>query len=219
MLFKDGQKVVFIGDSVTDSGRKRPVGDGLWEGTGTGYVRLIESFLNVYYPERLVHIVNMGISGNTSTELLARFDADAVGLTPDFIVICIGFNDVWRYFDCPTFQEQVSLNEYSNNINSMLKKCSDRKINPILMTPYYLESNLIDPMRKKMDEYRSACISIAAQNGVECLDLQKAFDRLLEFRYPAYIAWDRVHPGHTGSMLIAVEFLKFIGFDFKRLDK
>lgn len=47
MLIQNGQKIVFAGDSVTDAGRKRPVGEGLWEGTGNGYVRLIDSYLAV----------------------------------------------------------------------------------------------------------------------------------------------------------------------------
>ena len=43
MIFENGDRVVFAGDSVTDSGRKRPYGEGLWEGVGNGYVRNIDS--------------------------------------------------------------------------------------------------------------------------------------------------------------------------------
>lgn len=41
MLIKDGQKIVFAGDSVTDCGRKHPIGEGLTAirllSAGTGY--------------------------------------------------------------------------------------------------------------------------------------------------------------------------------------
>lgn len=44
MIFKKGQKIVFAGDSVTDDGRARPVGEGLWDALGNGYVKLIDTF-------------------------------------------------------------------------------------------------------------------------------------------------------------------------------
>ena len=69
LKFHDGDKILFTGDSVTDSGRGRPVGEGLWEGVGNGYVRSIDTMLNVCYPELLLHICNTGTSGNTSRDL------------------------------------------------------------------------------------------------------------------------------------------------------
>ena len=63
MIFKKGQKIVFAGDSVTDDGRARPVGEGLWDALGNGYVKLIDTFFSVDYPELYLRCVNMGISG------------------------------------------------------------------------------------------------------------------------------------------------------------
>jgi len=39
MTFENHERIIFIGDSVTDFGRKRPIGEGLHDGVGTGYVR------------------------------------------------------------------------------------------------------------------------------------------------------------------------------------
>ena len=52
MIFENKDKILFTGDSVTDAGRKRPVGEGLWEGLGTGYVRMVDSILATVYPEK-----------------------------------------------------------------------------------------------------------------------------------------------------------------------
>lgn len=82
MQLQDKEKIVFAGDSVTDCGRKRPVGEGRYEGVGEGYVRQIDTILNVCYPEMLFRIINMGISGNTSRDLLNRFDDDVLALCP-----------------------------------------------------------------------------------------------------------------------------------------
>ena len=218
MLFKDGERIVFTGDSVTDSGRKRPIGEGLWDGTGNGYVRLLESYFNVFYPEMLVRLSNTGNSGDTSTDLLNRFERDVLALNPNYAVICIGFNDVWRFFDEPSLRaDHVVLSTYRQNLAKMADMCAEKAIKVIFMTPYYLESNEQDAMRKMMGEYAATMKEVAEQKHVPCIDLQASFDKLLQYRYPAYISWDRVHPNHTGSMVIANEFLKFIGFDFLRM--
>ena len=220
MIFQDSEKVVFIGDSVTDAERKRPLGEGLWEGTGKGYVRMIENFLNVCYPERVIEIINMGISGNTTTDLINRFNSDCLDLKPDYAVICIGFNDVWRFFDEPSVKSgQVSLEVYKSNLVEMVNKCQSAGVKCILMSPYYLELNEKDLMRAKMDEYRLAMKAIAEDMGVDYIDLQKPFENVLQYRYPAYISWDRVHPGNVGALVIAKTFLKHIGFDFDLLKK
>ena len=67
MLFKDGDTIVFAGDSTTDAG-KLSTGDRL----GTGYVRLLNGMLNAFCPEVRSRVVNAGVSGNTSADLLAR---------------------------------------------------------------------------------------------------------------------------------------------------
>lgn len=208
MLIKNGEKVVFAGDSVTDAGRKRPVGEGLWEGVGNGYVRLIDSFLAVEYPELTIRCVNMGSSGNTSTDLLNRWDTDIIALNPDWVVVCIGFNDVWRQFDSPAqVDEAVQPETFRNNLNEMAKRT---KAKMIWMTPYYLEPNENDLMRKRMDEYGTIVKEEAAKRNIPCIDLQLAFEKILQHKHSSYIMWDRVHPGHIGSMIIAREFIKFL---------
>ena len=86
---------------MTDSGRGRPIGEGLWEGVGNGYVRSIDTMLNVCYPELRLHVCNTGTSGNTSRDLRERWQTEVLDLEPDYLVMCIGFNDVWRQFDSP----------------------------------------------------------------------------------------------------------------------
>lgn len=101
MIFENMDRIVFAGDSVTDMDSANPVGEGLFESLGRSYVRIIENMLVAWYPELNIRITNAGISGNTSRDLLARFDRDVVSLDPDYVSICIGINDVWRQFGLP----------------------------------------------------------------------------------------------------------------------
>lgn len=66
----------------------------MFDDLGRSYVRVIENLLVSCYPERNIRITNAGISGNTSRDLLNRFDRDVVELKPDWVSICIGINDV-----------------------------------------------------------------------------------------------------------------------------
>lgn len=209
MLIKDGQKIVFAGDSVTDCGRKRPIGEGLWEGVGNGYVRFIDSYLAAEYPAQTFRCVNMGCGGNTSTDLLDRWDTDITALNPDWVVLLIGINDVWRQFDSPAQTEDgVSPEVFRKNLNEMADKTQAKMI---WMTPYFLEPNENDAMRKRTDEYGAIVKEEAQKRNIPCIDLQQEFSEILKYRHSSFIGWDRVHPGWTGGMIIARAFLKFIG--------
>ena len=78
MIFENLDRIVFAGDSVTDMGSTNPVGEGLFEGLGKSYVRVIENMLVSWYPELNIRVTNSGISGNTSRDLLNRFERDVL---------------------------------------------------------------------------------------------------------------------------------------------
>lgn len=67
------QRVVFYGDSITDSWGRRP-------GTGT------------FFPGK--PYVNRGISGQTTPQMVVRFQQDVIRLHPAVVVILAGTNDV-----------------------------------------------------------------------------------------------------------------------------
>ena len=121
MIFKDKERIVFAGDSVTDVGRVRPLGEGLFDSLGQGYVRIFNNFMCAWYPEIKLRVTNAGIGGNTSKDLFERFKTDVIDLNPDWVSICIGINDVWRQFDCPAIKElQVMPEEYEKNLETMI---------------------------------------------------------------------------------------------------
>lgn len=217
MIFQNNDRIVFAGDSVTDMGSTNPIGEGLCENVGRGYVRLVESFLSAYYPEILTRVTNAGISGNTSRDLLARFDRDVVSLNPDWVSVCIGINDVWRQFDCPAIPDgQVMPEEYRNNVEEMILKVKDKVKGIFILSPYYIESNHDDFMRKRMDEYVEISKELAEKHGCRFVDFQKVFEDYCKIRHSAYLAWDRVHPNQVGSMLMAKAFLEQCDFDFNK---
>ncbi|MCQ2454972.1 MAG: SGNH/GDSL hydrolase family protein [Clostridia bacterium] len=219
MIFENLDRIVFAGDSVTDMGSAQPVGEGLFDNLGKGYVRVVDSMLAVWYPELKLRITNSGISGNTSRDLLARFDRDVIDLKPDWLSICIGINDVWRQFDSPAIlSDQVDLEEYTSNLTTMIKRAkSELNLKGLfIISPYFMEPCKDDAMRKRIDEYVAVCKKLAKEFQCTYIDFQAVYDDYLKYRHSSYITWDRIHPNQVGATLMAREFLKHCGFDFNR---
>ena len=148
MIFEKYDRIVFAGDSVTDMNSGNPVGEGLFDSLGFGYVRMVENLLMSVYPEYNIRVTNSGIGGNTSRDLLARWERDVLNLNPDWVSIMIGINDVWRQFDTPAMTDRaVSPEQYEQNVENMILSLKDRVKGIFLMTPYYMEPNPADTMR------------------------------------------------------------------------
>ena len=224
MLIKDMDRIVFAGDSVTDMGSTNPVGEGLFDNLGQGYVRRVDNLLGALVPEMRFRVTNFGIGGNTSRDLLARFRRDVIDLRPDVVSIMIGINDVWRQFDTPAAtDEQVMPEEYEQNLREMIRLSREAARVVVLMTPYYMEISREDTMRARMDEYGEICRKLAAEYDLPFVDLQAEFDAYFKTRgvdgrmthHSTYIARDRIHPNQVGATLIARAFLRALGLELK----
>ena len=66
-LLKSGEKIVFIGDSITDCGRRKE-----FPPLGSGYVYIAYNLTVAKYPERSISWINKGINGDTVQGLAER---------------------------------------------------------------------------------------------------------------------------------------------------
>ena len=214
MLFEKNDTVLFIGDSISDYERTRPVGEGLFNAWGRSYVADVGSLLNCMYPELRLRIVNMGIGGNQVRDLDARWETDVMDRKPDWVSVLIGINDVWRQFDSPYIPEShVMPEEFEKTYEKLILRTLPKVKGMILMTPYFMEPNRADSMRARMDEYGAIVKKLAEKHGCTFVDLQTAWDALFQHMHPCNIAWDRIHPNQVGCMYIAKQFLKAVGAD------
>lgn len=213
MLIQPNSKLVMIGDSITDCERARPIGEGLFDALGKGYVSLVDGLLTARYPAHRIRVVNMGVSGNTVRDLQQRWQTDVLDLQPDWLSICIGINDVWRQFDMPyQIERQVPLDEYAQTLERLVRQTQPQLKGLLLLTPYFIEPNRGDAMRARMDEYGAVVQTLADKYGTGFVDTQAAFDAILTHVHPMALAWDRVHPTHAGHMVLAKAFLQAIGY-------
>ncbi len=219
MEIKQNCRILFFGDSVTDAGRNRNTRSDIMvqKPFGDGYVDLVAGMLQGFYPELNVHVKNAGISGNTTRDLLERFETDVEALKPDIIFIMIGVNDAWRNFDSPYFLENhISVDEYDKNITELVKKCKQVTDSVFVMTPYFLDTNKKDAMRIMIDRFCKSCRNAADREQAFFIDIQKAFDSVMEQCHPYVFSWDRVHPDRAAQMIIAREVMHALGLQLDR---
>ena len=88
---RDGDVILFQGDSITDTGRADSP-----DGLGFGYVSAINGLLGSDSAALRVKILNRSVGGDRTTELLVRWKADCEDIKPRVLSIMIGVNDVWR---------------------------------------------------------------------------------------------------------------------------
>ena len=146
--------------------------------------------------------------------MLARWETDVMALKPDWVFLMIGANDVWRQYDELNLDNDRYMPEkYRENLEKIVAQTMPTVKGMFLISPFYMEANDNDEMKKRMVEYANISKEVAEKYCAGFIDVQPDFDEHLKYRYPAYISWDRVHPGWVGGMIIARRILKEIGAD------
>jgi lysophospholipase L1-like esterase len=207
MLFTAHQRIVFIGDSITDCGRTAAAAP-----YGSGYVSMVRSLLVARHPELHLTILNRGISGNTVRNLAERWERDVVAERPDWLSVKIGINDCWRFFR-GNASEGVPLAEYETTLRRLLDRTrAATSARLILMQPYMIEPDTSVPMRAEMDRYSAIVTRLATEYSAVLTPTQAAWDAALAHTQPNDWAEDNIHPTAPGHAVIALAFLRAVGF-------
>lgn len=193
--------IVFIGDSITDAGRREDP-----EGLGNGYVRLVAEELARLGDART--IINTGISGDRVIDLRERWDVDALDHEPELLSIYVGVNDTWRRYDSAS---PTSADEFAATYWTLLDDAQARlRPRMILLEPFVLPVTS-DQERwgeEDLDAKRAVVADLATQFGAAVVPLQSLLTaEAVRNGGAATIAADGVHPTDLGSRLIADAWL------------
>ncbi|HWB59868.1 MAG TPA: SGNH/GDSL hydrolase family protein [Chthoniobacteraceae bacterium] len=203
-LVKDGQKIAFLGDSITANG---------WGSPG-GYVRLIVDGLA--HEGVKVTPIPAGVSGNTSRDMLARLGPDILDKHPDWMTLSCGVNDVWHG------DKGVDLETYKQNITSIVDQATAKGIKVVILTstPIGEDDNANN---KKLAAYNDFLRQLAKERGLPLADLSADFqEALAKFKLtPASrnLTVDGVHMNPEGNILMAAGCLRAFGIPDAGLEK
>lgn len=208
MRLVTGQKILMIGDSITDAGRRD-----VDPPYGHGYVAQIRDQFTAQNPDLEIIWENRGVAGDTVRHLASRWQQDVIDERSDLLTVMIGINDVWRRFDDNPF-DAVPADEYVSTLVTLLRLARDETgASIVVASPYVMERDRQDPMRAAMDIYGDLARQVAEEVGADFIDVQAAFDRALKTSSSAELCDardDRIHPNAAGHQVITDAFLKVL---------
>lgn len=210
-IFKKGDKVCFVGNSITHNGE---------------FHHNILQFFITRYPNTPVSFFNAGIKGDVTGGILRRLHTDILLHKPTHAIIMIGMNDVQReLYGKNTTQNtdtltkrRAALDLYAKNLDSIVRLLLKRKIKIILQKPsaYDQTSTIKYPNNLGVNDALIACgktmQQLANKFKLPIVDYNTIMTNVTLQQQAkknnfTLTVNDRVHPNSTGHFIMAYQFL------------
>ncbi|MCQ2388766.1 MAG: SGNH/GDSL hydrolase family protein [Kiritimatiellae bacterium] len=223
--FKDGDTVVFFGDSITHGGF---------------YHEYVTDFYRTRYPEAKIRFVNSGIGGDTAKGALTRIAVDVAEYDPTWVGFHFGMNDIDRgaYTATPSpwqlIRADAAQKGYRRNLDALV--AAVRKAVPgakhVYFTPTIYDDTAVPTnvpsgatgwavvnqvgCNAGLGLMAGHVLAAAKRDGALAVDWYTPLERWLMARRPKdphymLTRWDRVHPEALGHAIMAWCFLKAQG--------
>lgn len=201
-LFRDQDRVVFLGDSIT---------------VLHTWTRLVELAVRLRHPEWTLTFINAGVGGNTAEDALARLDVDVLAHRPTVVFVNFGMNDA-------SFPDGSSGADFQRNMTVLLDRLEAAKVRRVVWldpTPFDTSGGAPGPFNRRRVERLASFVTwvkeTGASRGLTVVPVHDAVTR-------AIAAWkaakrsenlmpDRIHPGPVLHGVMAAETLAAVGFD------
>lgn len=197
-LIEDGDKIVFLGDSITAAPE--------------GYVKLVESMIGALAPDIRITCINSGVSGNKVGDLLERIGEDAIAHDPDWITVSIGINDVWHGLN------GTPIELFRERYEELVRRLMDQTVARLaLFTTTVIGEDLENETNRRLIPYNDFIREIAARTGALLVPMNEEFHKAISRRRRVstdglYFTTDGVHMSPVGNCLMAVTLLRAWGF-------
>jgi lysophospholipase L1-like esterase len=196
---ESGDRVVFLGDSITQGGA----------GPG-GYITLFREALEKNHPDLKVEVIGAGISGNKVPDLEKRLERDVLAKKPSVVVIYIGINDVWH----SQSGRGTPPDAYEAGLKSIIARIKEAGARPVLCTASVIgeKTDGSNDLDKMLDEYCEISRGVAKATEVQLIDLRAAFLKHLkehnqDNKDRGILTSDRVHLNAAGNKFVAEQML------------
>lgn len=208
LLVKSGDKLAFLGDSITQQGAALP----------SGYVRLVISGLEANGIK--VEPVFAGIGGHKSNDMLARVEKDVLSQKPNVMTLSCGVNDVWHG------DRGIPLDKYKENITALVDKVESAGVKPVILTSTMINEDQPNPNNQKLAGYNEFLRTFAAERKLPLADLNSQMQEAIKIAKAKnapkpnksnYLTSDGVHMAPQGDQMMAVGVLRTLGLDDAQL--
>tara|TARA_B110000495_G_C22937144_1_gene548149 strand:+ start:289 stop:1053 length:765 start_codon:yes stop_codon:yes gene_type:complete len=198
-----GQKIAFLGDSITAAGARKG-----------GYCDLVIQTLNAQGLE--VTSRYAGIGGHKSNQMLARLEKDVLSHKPDWMTLSCGVNDVWHG------ARGVELEPYKKNITEIVDQAQAAGVKVMLLTSTMIKEDQANDLNQMLAPYNAFLIELAEEKKCLVADLNTDMQETLK-EFPAdaakgkQLTSDGVHMNALGNFMMAKGVLKAFGLTDEQL--
>ena len=151
-----------------------------------------------------VQMVNRGVSGNTTTEMLARFNRQVILMQPDAVMIMGGYNDIFF---------EGGYEKAQKNIATMIDMAQDKRIKVIAAVPppikapikFFDKTKELNFNIRMVNEYLDWLRIFIANRNLPLIDFSSEIEWLTQDLY-----LDGIHPNAKGNELMANKVISFL---------
>lgn len=150
-----------------------------------------------WYQAENVRIHNSGIDGNTTRQMLSRFEEDVVSVSPDYCMVLGGANDIFR---------DVSPAETEANLTQLYERCENVGVTPVACTltpvkpgPLIGGDAQADDLNSAIDALNRWILSYCSAHDIAVVD----FSAAVRANPSAYLQPDGLHPAESGHDAMA----------------
>lgn len=154
---------------------------------------------------RNVTVINQGISGETTTDLLNRIDRDVLSFRPSMVIVTIGGNDASR---------GLSPSKYRSNLKRICSIIQDSGALPVLQTyycPMYHEGS--EGFQEDFETLMQINREISGDMCLPLIDQYKIFEPFYRASKAEYkkLMKDWIHLNHLGQVIMGMNISKSFG--------
>lgn len=201
---RDGDRVVFIGDSIT---------------AAREYPRLVELYARLRFPERRIEFFNAGKGGDTALGAVERLERDVFARNATVVTIALGLNDIGWGVKADAEHRQ----KYLDGVRQLVTRCRERQIRVYLCSPAITNEEPDRAEQGFLQAMADEGLKLARSLGAETIDVQRGM-REIQRRVIASNASivepakrnrmhvdDGVHLNGLGQLSVSFVLLKGLG--------
>ncbi len=201
MIINPEDRILFIGDSITDTNRNREDVACLGK---NGYCALVSGRILADLGAPELPIFNRGINGHKVIDILNRVQKDILDLEPTVISMLLGINDAGNEVNT---HHAIEASTFHENYRALLTAIRDKISTQIVLLEPFLGTSLRPELRPYLNPKIDAVRALAVEFGTELIPLDGIFAESCTVAPVTYWLSDGVHPTLAGHTLIADEWM------------
>jgi lysophospholipase L1-like esterase len=201
---RDGDTVVFLGDSIT---------------AARVYGKLVENYTLLRYPQRKVRFLNAGIGGDTAAGGLKRLERDVFANGATLLTVAYGINDIgWG-----VHADEAHKRTYLEAVRGIVEACRKRGVRVFVCSAAVTAQ---DPNQSEDGFLQRMCdegMALSRSLGGQAIDVQRTMRAIQKkiwaanettadkTKHTTLHAADGVHLNELGQLAMAFALLKGLG--------